>query len=120
MNRVEDSPKYVALKLERAHCRALQLRGIAMFQRNRERFIGVASRLGDSATEVIEAGRIDPGIKFFKSPETRGHQIGCEKFGERRCNGDRPRLSASEVYIGIYGETSSGLQMPILRQLLAR
>ena len=65
MNRVEDGPKYVALKFERAHCLALQLRAIAMFQRNRECFIGVASRLGDPATEVIEAGRIDPGIKFF-------------------------------------------------------
>src|SRR5882757_2870700 len=83
MDRIENGPEHIAFKLERAHCLALKLRRVAIVQRYRERFIGVTSCLSDSATEVIKAARIDPGIIFFESRETCGHQIGCEKFRER-------------------------------------
>jgi len=83
MDRIEHGPKHIALKLKRAHRLALQLKRVAMVQRNRERFIGVASRLTDPATEVIKAARIDPEVIFFESREARCHQIGCEKFRER-------------------------------------
>ena len=83
MDRVEHGPEHIALKLEGAHRLALQLKRVAMVQRNRERFIGVASRLTDPATEVIKAARIDPGIIFFESREASRYQIRCEKFRER-------------------------------------
>ena len=83
MDGIEHGPKQIAFELERAHRLALQFRRVAMVQRHRERFIGVASCLGYPAAEVIKAARIDPGIIFFESREACGHQIGCEKFRER-------------------------------------
>ena len=83
MDRIEHGPKQVAFKLEGAHRVALQLWRVAMVQRNRERFTRVASRLGDSTTEVIKTLRIDPGIKFFERSEACRHQIGREKLRKR-------------------------------------
>ena len=59
-------------------------------------------------------------IKLFESGQAGRHQIGRKKFGERRSDRDRPRLSASEIHVSIDGETHSGLQMPIFHQLVAR
>jgi hypothetical protein len=83
MDCIEDGPQHIAFKLEGAHSLALQLRRVAMVQRHRERFIGVTSCLGDSATEVIKAARIDPGLIFFESRKACRHQIRREKFRER-------------------------------------
>lgn len=55
MDRIEHRPKHIALELEGAHGVALQLNRIAMIQSNRKRFVGVTSRLGDPAAEVIKA-----------------------------------------------------------------
>src|SRR5947208_8967558 len=91
-----------------------------MVQRYGERFIRVASCLGNSASEVIKAARINPGIMFFESRNTRLHQIGRKKLGKRGGDSDWPRLSACEVHVRIHCETNSGLQMPIFHQLGAR
>src|SRR5436190_20394768 len=120
MYSIEHRPKQNSVELERTHRLALQFRRVAMVQRNRERFIGVTSSLGHHAKEVIKAARIDPGIIFFESREARCHQIGCEKFRERRCNCNRPRLITSEIHISIYGETNSRLQKSILQQFVSR
>src|SRR6266536_6292356 len=80
MNCIEHAPKNIALELERANCIALELGCVAMFQRYRERFVGIASRLRYAATDMIESGPLIPGIKLFERNEPRRHQIRCEEF----------------------------------------
>src|SRR5205807_2160619 len=113
MDGIEHGPKQIAFELERAHRLALQFRRVAMLKSHRQRLVAVASYLGQPATEVIKAARIDQGIIYFESREACGHQIGCEKFRERRCNRNRPRLSTSEIHISIYGKTNPRLQKSI-------
>src|SRR5947208_16189547 len=91
-----------------------------MVQRYGERFIRVASCLGNSASEVIKAARINPGIMFFESRNTRLHENGRKKLGKRGGHSDWPRLSACEVHVRIHCETKSGSQMPTFDELGSR
>src|SRR6266542_1471261 len=75
MNCIEHAPKHIALELESANCIALELGCVAMFQRYRERFVGIASRLRYAATEIIETGTFNPGINLFERSQPRRHQI---------------------------------------------
>src|SRR4030095_8168145 len=115
MNCVEQGPEHIAFELESAHSFPLKLARVAIFQGNCERLVRIAPRLSHAATEIIQSARVDPGIKFFESAKPRGHQIGREKLRERRCDGDRPRLSACEIDVSIHCETNAWEQMSIFQ-----
>src|SRR5262245_29666331 len=99
MDCVEYGPEHIAFELERAHGSPLKLGRVAIFQGNRERLVGIASSLRDSATKIVESARINPPIECFEGCKPRGHQIRRKKFGQRRRDGDRPRLTAREIYV---------------------
>jgi len=120
MNRVKHGPENIAFKFECADCGILQLAPIAMFQSNRERFAGIALRLGDSAAKIIEAAWVDPGVELLETRQPRRHQIRREKLRQRGCDRDRPWLRARKVHVGIDRETYSRLQMSIFQQFIAR
>ena len=82
VNGIEHRPEHVAFELERANRLALELRRVAVFQRDRERLVRIPSRLCRATTEIIKATRVDPGIKLFECREPGRHQIGREKFGQ--------------------------------------
>src|SRR5205823_6920167 len=113
VNCVEHGPEHIAFKLERMQGFALKLRRIAIFQRDCQRLVGISPGLSDATPKVIESASINPQIKFFECGKPGGHQIGRKKLGERRCDGDRPRLSACEIRVRINRETNSGQEMTI-------
>src|SRR5438132_7830334 len=82
MDRIEDGPEHVAFKLECLHGLSLELRCVAVFQRNRERFMRIPLCLSDPAAEIVQPTRIDPRVKFFKGRKSCPHQIRSEKLGE--------------------------------------
>src|SRR6476620_3969354 len=99
MNCVEDGPEHITFELERAHGLPLKLEGVAIFQGNRERLVGIASRLRDPATKIVKSACIDPRIKLFEVCKSGGHQIWRKKLGQRRRNRDRPWLTAREIHV---------------------
>src|SRR3984893_17677835 len=119
VNRVKHGPENVAFKLERADCGILQPAPIAMFQSNRERFVGIAPRLRDSAAKIIEAARVDPSVELLETRQPRRHQIRRKKICERRGDRARPWLDARKVHVGIDGKADSRQQMPIFQQFIA-
>ena len=56
MNGIEDGPEKIALELEGAHRRILQLARMAMLDRDVECFGRIAPSLRDSPTKVVEPG----------------------------------------------------------------
>ena len=83
MNCVEHGPEDIAFELERAHGFPLKLGRVAIFQGNRERLVGIAPRLRDSAAKIVKSARINPPIEFFEGCKPGGHQIRRKKFGQR-------------------------------------
>src|SRR6266480_1834376 len=115
MNCVEYGPEDIALELESAHGFSLKLECVAIFHCNRERLVRIAPRLRDSAAEILQPARIKPLIEFFEGCKPVHHQIWSKKFGQRRRDGDRPRLTAREVHVRIHGKAYSGQQMSIIQ-----
>src|ERR1041385_6014873 len=113
MNCVEHGPEHIAFKIERTQGFALKLRRIAIFQRDCQCLVGISPRKRDPTPKVIESASINPRIKFLTCRKAGCHQIGRKELGERRCNGDRPRLSACEIHVRIDCETNSGEEMTI-------
>src|SRR5206468_7964808 len=73
VNGIEHGPKHVAFKLESAHGLALELGCVAIFQRDGERFVGVALSLCGATSEIIKPARIDPRIRFLEACESSLH-----------------------------------------------
>src|SRR5215471_9593075 len=113
MNCVEHGPEHIAFKLKRMQGFALKLRSIAIFQRDCQCLVGISPGESDATPKIIESASINPRIKFFECCKAGVHQIGRKKLGERRCDGDRPRLSACEIHVRIDCETNSAEQMTI-------
>src|SRR5260370_39050694 len=113
VNCVEHGPEHIAFKLERMQGFALKLRRIAIFQRDCQRLVGISPGLSDAAPKIIESASINPSIKFFECRKAGCHQIGRKKLVERRCDGDRPRLSACEIHVRIDCETNSREEITI-------
>src|SRR5205814_1075405 len=120
MNRVEYGPEDIAFELERADGFSLKLECVAIFHGNRERLVGIAPRLRDSAAKIVQPARIKPLIEFFEGCKPVRHQIWRKKFGQRRRDGDRPRLTTREVHVCIHCKAYSGQQMSIIQQLVRR
>src|SRR5438477_5073603 len=108
MNRVEYGPEDIAFELERADGFSLKLECVAIFHGNRERLVGIAPRLRDSAAKIVQPARIKPLIEFFEGCKPVRHQIWRKKFGQRRRDGDRPRLTTREVHVCIHCKAYSG------------
>ena len=115
MNCVEHGPEHIAFELERAHGFPLKLGRVAIFQGNRERLVRIAPRLRDSATEIIKSARINPPNRTFRRLQAGRSSDPAQKLGQRRRDGDRPRLTAREIHVRIHRESNSGQQMAIIQ-----
>src|SRR5205809_1668470 len=73
MNGIEHGPEHIAFKLKSAHGLALELGCVAIFQRDGERFVGVALSLCGATSEIIKPAPIDPRIKFLEGCESSLH-----------------------------------------------
>lgn len=119
MNSVQHAPEDIAFEDQGGNGAFLLLPRATILGNDINGLVGVAGSLDLAIPEIGQAIVIYPVIPLLEGLDALLHQIWGEQFCERCCNSLDPGACASEVDVGIHGETNTWHEVTLIQDRLA-
>src|ERR671910_2909521 len=120
MDRVDHDPEHLQLERQRLEGSPLALYPGAVTLNQVKTLLAIAGRLHQSALEVVERLRPDPGVVFREGRDAFAHEIRREQLSQRRRNGIYPGFGLAEGHVGFGGQSHAGEDVTLVLHFLAR